>query len=304
METPVEGYLAGRRIVMLDQCPGIVDQHLRRDAAKVMKGSFQTVKPCALAFMAKSRDKPTPGVAKGRNEQKNPDDLATDRSPRRAEVDLQLPPRRRLKPHAGALLGFQLTPEITNGPLHRAQADPETVLALQLLADHVSVAPVLPQPFTKPSLEPIKSTAPVCFLVRHPRAPAQIALHRVAAAAKLERDPLRPPAQAFQPQHHCHILRRLHQISPRSPCRGKSIPLHCHVPSFREGGSVFVSPGGQFDLSPDTARVHAAWEIWQAGLTMPFTLPEELPPLRLLLVWDNLTGHKTPDLVLWLCAHG
>ena len=29
-----------------------------------------------------------------------------------------------------------------------------------------------------------------------------------------------------------------------------------------------------------------------------------LPPLRLLLVWDNLTGHKTPDLVLWRCAHG
>jgi transposase len=54
----------------------------------------------------------------------------------------------------------------------------------------------------------------------------------------------------------------------------------------------------------DPARVHAAWEVWQAGLTMPFTLPEELPPLRLLLVWDNLTGHKTPDFVLWLCAHG
>src|SRR3954469_5735066 len=37
---------------------------------------------------------------------------------------------------------------------------------------------------------------------------------------------------------------------------------------------------------------------------MPFTLPEDLPPLRLLLVWDNLAGHKTPELVLWLCAHG
>src|SRR3712207_8745057 len=37
---------------------------------------------------------------------------------------------------------------------------------------------------------------------------------------------------------------------------------------------------------------------------MPFTLPENLPPLRLLLVWDNLTGHKTPELVLWLCAQG
>src|SRR4051794_30227950 len=40
------------------------------------------------------------------------------------------------------------------------------------------------------------------------------------------------------------------------------------------------------------------------GLTRPFTLPHALPPLRLLLVWDTLTGHKTPDLVLWLCAHG
>ena len=33
-------------------------------------------------------------------------------------------------------------------------------------------------------------------------------------------------------------------------------------------------------------------------------MPEELPPLRLLLVWDNLAGHKTPELVLWLCAQG
>ena len=37
---------------------------------------------------------------------------------------------------------------------------------------------------------------------------------------------------------------------------------------------------------------------------MPFTLPEQLPPLRVLLVWDNLAGHKTPEMVLWLCRHG
>jgi hypothetical protein len=35
-----------------------------------------------------------------------------------------------------------------------------------------------------------------------------------------------------------------------------------------------------------------------------FTLPQALPPLRLLLVLDNLAGHKTPDFVLWLVAHG
>jgi hypothetical protein len=41
------------------------------------------------------------------------------------------------------------------------------------------------------------------------------------------------------------------------------------------------------------AERSAAWERWQDGLTVPFTLPERLPPLRLLLVLDNLTGHKT-----------
>lgn len=44
--------------------------------------------------------------------------------------------------------------------------------------------------------------------------------------------------------------------------------------------------------------------MWQSGLAAPFTLPEQLPPLRLLLVWDNLAGHKTPEMVLWLCRHG
>lgn len=52
----------------------------------------------------------------------------------------------------------------------------------------------------------------------------------------------------------------------------------------------------------DTSR--AAWERWQVGLTVRITLPEQLPPLRVLLVLDNLVGHKTPALVLWLFAHG
>ena len=54
----------------------------------------------------------------------------------------------------------------------------------------------------------------------------------------------------------------------------------------------------------DAADTHAAWEQWQHGLKMPITLPALLPPLRLLLVWDNLAGHLTPALVLWLFAHG
>jgi hypothetical protein len=54
----------------------------------------------------------------------------------------------------------------------------------------------------------------------------------------------------------------------------------------------------------DPAATRAAWVAWQAGLGRRFTLPEALPPLRLLLVLGNLAGHKTPELVLWLCAHG
>ncbi len=48
----------------------------------------------------------------------------------------------------------------------------------------------------------------------------------------------------------------------------------------------------------------ARWERWQRGLAWPFTLRADLPPLRLLLVLDNLTGHKTPSFVCWLMDHG
>ena len=46
------------------------------------------------------------------------------------------------------------------------------------------------------------------------------------------------------------------------------------------------------------------WERWQEGLTVKPTLLAELPPLRMLLVLDNLAGHKTAAFVCWLFAHG
>jgi len=62
-------------------------------------------------------------------------------------------------------------------------------------------------------------------------------------------------------------------------------------------------------LPEPTATLSAAenrhrWERWQEGLTVRITLPEALPPLRMLLVLDNLIGHRTPAFVLWLFAHG
>jgi hypothetical protein len=58
------------------------------------------------------------------------------------------------------------------------------------------------------------------------------------------------------------------------------------------------------ELPPTADRSRAAWERWQDGLSVRITLPAELPTLRLLLVLDNLAGHKTQALVLWLFAHG
>ncbi len=49
---------------------------------------------------------------------------------------------------------------------------------------------------------------------------------------------------------------------------------------------------------------HAAWERWQEGLSIKPTLLSELPPLRVLLVLDNLAGHKTPKFVCWLFGNG
>ena len=53
-----------------------------------------------------------------------------------------------------------------------------------------------------------------------------------------------------------------------------------------------------------SAEQRPSWERWQHGLLRKPSLSAELPPLRMILVWDNLVGHHTPDLMCWLFAHG
>ena len=55
---------------------------------------------------------------------------------------------------------------------------------------------------------------------------------------------------------------------------------------------------------PTAGASRGAWLRWQRGLPVRVTLPQRLPPLRVLLVLDNLAGHKTPEFVLWLFAQG
>ncbi len=60
---------------------------------------------------------------------------------------------------------------------------------------------------------------------------------------------------------------------------------------------------GMSEPNADAAS-RRSWERWQDGLTIKPTLLTALPPLRMLLVLDNLAGHKTPALVCWLFEHG
>lgn len=48
------------------------------------------------------------------------------------------------------------------------------------------------------------------------------------------------------------------------------------------------------------------WETWgwDAPRREEWGLVEPLPPIRMLLVWDNLSGHKNRELVRWLTAQG
>ena len=55
-------------------------------------------------------------------------------------------------------------------------------------------------------------------------------------------------------------------------------------------------------LSPEENR--AQWTRWQEGLSVRFTLLKDLPPLRMLLILDNLAGHKTAEFVCWLMEQG
>lgn len=57
-------------------------------------------------------------------------------------------------------------------------------------------------------------------------------------------------------------------------------------------------------LDQDPTLIRQAWTEWYEGLSTPLSLPDDLPPLRMLLVQDNLAGHKSPAFVQWCFRQG
>jgi len=64
-------------------------------------------------------------------------------------------------------------------------------------------------------------------------------------------------------------------------------------PWLQQELTAIIAALPSLDEIPDAAANRAAWARWQAGLSVRFTLLEELPPLRVLLILDNLAGHKS-----------
>lgn len=54
----------------------------------------------------------------------------------------------------------------------------------------------------------------------------------------------------------------------------------------------------------EPAAQQACWQRWQTAVTRSIPLPADVPPLRMLLVLDNLAGHTTPEFVNWCRDHG
>jgi DDE superfamily endonuclease len=51
------------------------------------------------------------------------------------------------------------------------------------------------------------------------------------------------------------------------------------------------------------AKDHVLMRTWQHWW-WSYERPKPAPPLRMLLIWDNLAGHRSYDLVRWLLQHG
>jgi hypothetical protein len=68
--------------------------------------------------------------------------------------------------------------------------------------------------------------------------------------------------------------------------------------------ATLAVPATATPAAPPLTATRQIWERWLQGLSKPVSLPAELPALRLLLVLDNLAGHKTAAFVAWLLSQG
>ena len=117
-------------------------------------------------------------------------------------------------------------------------------------------------------------------------------------------EPVRQPSEYVR-QGTAKLLTLFHPADGRVRVQGvASCPNAVLHPWLQEELTAILAQLPSAVQDPDPLTTGMLWRRWQAGLSVRFTLPAQLPPLRMLLVLDNLVGHKTPAFVLGLVAHG
>ncbi len=75
-------------------------------------------------------------------------------------------------------------------------------------------------------------------------------------------------------------------------------------PWLREELGAILERLPEREGAPVSEENLAEWRSWQEGLSVKITLPKKLPPLRMLLVWDNIIGHLNAEMLLWMFSKG
>jgi len=91
------------------------------------------------------------------------------------------------------------------------------------------------------------------------------------------------------------------QVRAKGVTRCPNRILH---PWLKQELSIILAALPASPLGMDPAVIRRTWAQWYEGLSAAPTLPDDLPPLRMLLVQDNLAGHKSHDLVQWRFSQG
>ena len=124
------------------------------------------------------------------------------------------------------------------------------------------------------------------------------------ASWQREAQPIRQPHEYFR-EGTAKVLTLLHpktgEVRVKGVTNSRNETLHGWL-KFELEAILASLPEPLPDRDAEANR--AVWESWRAGLTVKPTLCVDLPPLRLLLVMDNLTGHKSAAWLHWCFQHG
>ena len=105
--------------MVLDQRPGIVEQHLLGHTAKGPEAALHAIEPVLLAFTPVSPGVKPAGIAQRGDEEEYLLHLVPDRDTPLAEVDLQLLTGPRLEAHRRTSFGAQLLSQVGDRALDR-----------------------------------------------------------------------------------------------------------------------------------------------------------------------------------------